>query len=287
MRVELNGLEFHVEIEGAGPPLLLLHGFTGRVRSWGGIAPSLAESAQLIAIDLIGHGQSAAPPDSARYTLEWCARDLASLLDELRLTRVDVLGYSMGGRAALHFAVTAPDRVNRLILESASPGIEDAAERAHRRASDAALAQRILDSGIVAFVAEWEQQPLLALQPHVPEAVRARHHLERLRNDPTGLANSLRGMGTGQQEALWAQLAGLAVPVHLIVGECDERYVAVAQRMAALLPRAVLAVVHEAGHTVHVDQPGQFASVVRQALTNPGQPAKDRVTPADFPLSRN
>jgi 2-succinyl-6-hydroxy-2,4-cyclohexadiene-1-carboxylate synthase len=277
MRLELNGLEFHVEIEGAGPPLLLLHGFTGSVRSWDGIAPSLTASAQLIAIDLIGHGQSATPPDPARYTLEWCARDLASLLDTLHLTRVDVLGYSMGGRAALHFAVTAPERVNRLILESASPGIEDGAERAHRRASDAALAQRILNSGIVAFVAEWEQQPLLTLQPDVPQAVRARHHLQRLHNDPTGLANSLRGMGTGQQQALWARLAKLAVPVQLIVGERDARYEAVAQRMAALLPRGMIAVVQEAGHTVHVDQPRQFTRVVQQALTGrlktPAQPA--------------
>jgi len=191
-----------------------------------------------------------------------------------------VLGYSMGGRAALHFAVTAPARVNRLILESASPGIEDHSERARRRASDDALAQRILDNGIEAFVAEWENVPLLALQPHVPEAVRQRQHALRLLNNPTGLANSLRGMGAGRQEPLWTSLAQLDSPVHLIVGSSDQRYVGVAKRMAGLLPRANLTVVENAGHTVHVDQPDSFVGCVRAALTN-------RVTPADFPMSTN
>jgi 2-succinyl-6-hydroxy-2,4-cyclohexadiene-1-carboxylate synthase len=284
MRIELNGLEFNVEIDGAGPPLLLLHGFTGSARAWDDLRAQLAPSRRLIALDLIGHGQSAAPPDPARYTLDWCARDLLALLDSLDLERVDVLGYSMGGRVALHFALSAPDRVKTLILESASPGIEDPVERSNRSKSDDALAQRMLDRGIAAFVDEWEQLPLLALQPHVPEDVRKRQHLLRLGNDPAGLANSLRGMGAGQQQPLWSQLGELQLPVQLIVGERDTRYVATAQRMAAMLPHAELAVVPSAGHTVHLDQPDAFVQVVTQALDHP---AKDRVTPADFPLSRN
>jgi 2-succinyl-6-hydroxy-2,4-cyclohexadiene-1-carboxylate synthase len=170
--------------------------------------------------------------------------------------------------------------VNTLILESASPGIEDHAERALRRASDDALAQRILDMGVESFVAEWENVPLLALQPHVPPPVRQRQHELRLHNSPTGLANSLRGMGAGQQRPLWNRLAQLDLPVHLIVGSSDQRYVAVATRMSALLPQARLTVVQGAGHTVHVDQPDTVVRLVRDALTN-------RVTPADFPMSTN
>lgn len=280
MRAALNGLDFHVEIEGRGPPLLLLHGFTGSARAWDAIRSHLADEAQLIAVDLIGHGQSAAPVQPERYSLEWCSRDLIALLDGLQLKRVNVLGYSMGGRAALHLAVSEPSRVDTLILESASPGIEDDAERARRRASDDALAQRILDNGVEAFVAEWEHIPLLALQPHVPEAVRQRQHALRLQNNPTGLANSLRGMGAGQQQPVWAKLPDLDVPVQLIVGSSDERYVGLAKRMAGLLRDGRLRVVEDAGHTVHLDQPERFVSCVREALTN-------HVTPADFPMSTN
>jgi 2-succinyl-6-hydroxy-2,4-cyclohexadiene-1-carboxylate synthase len=280
MRVELNGLEFHVEIEGQGPPLLLLHGFTGSVRAWDDIRPRLARMAQVIAIDLIGHGQSARPPAASRYTLDWCARDLRQLLDRLQLAQVDVLGYSMGGRVALHFALSAPTLIRHLILESASPGIEDAAERSRRVQSDAALAERILANGIEPFVAEWEQQALLALQPHVSEAVRERQHALRLSNDPTGLANSLLGMGAGQQIPVWSRLGELETPVLLIVGQADARYVAVAERMRRDLPRAEVVVVPEAGHTAHLDQSDEFVRLLEQTLTN-------RVTPADCTLSTN
>jgi 2-succinyl-6-hydroxy-2,4-cyclohexadiene-1-carboxylate synthase len=280
MRVELNELEFHVEIEGQGPPLLLLHGFTGSTRAWDDIRPALSGFAQVIAIDLIGHGQSAGPPSSSRYTLEWCARDLLQLLDELHFSQVDLLGYSMGGRVALHFATSAPRRVRTLILESASPGIEDPDERIRRVHSDSALAERIHAHGIEAFVAEWEQQPLLMLQPHVSEAVREQQHALRLLNTPTGLANSLLGMGAGQQEPLWSRLGELNLPVQLIVGQADARYVAIAERMHHSLPRAELAVLPEAGHTAHLDQPAAFLRILQQTLTN-------RVTPADFTLSTN
>jgi 2-succinyl-6-hydroxy-2,4-cyclohexadiene-1-carboxylate synthase len=173
----------------------------------------------------------------------------------------------MGGRAALHFAVTAPHRLDRLIPESASPGIDDPNERARRIAADDALAQRILDRGIAEFVEEWEQVPLLAPQPHVSDEVRRRQHSLRLANNPLGLANSLRGMGAGQQQPLWSRLGDLQLPVQLIVGERDTRYVATARRMAEMLPRAELAVVPDAGHTVHIDQPEEFVGVVTQALT--------------------
>jgi 2-succinyl-6-hydroxy-2,4-cyclohexadiene-1-carboxylate synthase len=266
--LKLNGLDFHIEVEGEGPPLLLLHGFTGSVRAWDDIRPQLARDARVIAIDLIGHGHSASPPDCARYTLEWCARDLAALLDGLQLDGVDLLGYSMGGRAALHFAVHMPERINHLFLESASPGIEDANERARRAQSDDALAERILARGLDEFVAEWEQQPLLALASHVSAKVRDRQHALRLQNTPVGLANSLRGMGTGHQTPLWSNLADLHVPVHLIVGAYDRRYVATAERMLELLPSSDLIVLADAGHTAHLDQPVAFVHKVKK-LTQP------------------
>jgi len=264
----LNGLDFHVEVEGSGRPLLLLHGFTGSVRSWDEVRPDLAQSARVIAVDLIGHGLTASPDDYRRYTLEWSARDLVALLDALEVETVDVAGYSMGGRVALHFATSYPERVGGLILESASPGIEDETERQRRILSDEALAQRILARGIEAFVDEWERQPLLEPAPHVSAERRAIQRAQRLDNRPMGLANSLRGMGAGQQSPLWSSLPDLRLPVALIVGERDARYRDIALRMRERLPEATLWTVPDAGHTVHLDQPRRFLDLVAAALDN-------------------
>ena len=267
--MQLNGLNFHVEIAGQGPPLLLLHGFTGSVRTWDHLLTDFTNSWRVIAVDLIGHGLSASPPDARRYTLDWATRDLTRLLDELELDAVTVLGYSMGGRVALRLALTIPERLGALILESASPGIADSVERHRRVAADNALAERIESDGIAAFVAEWERQPLLKLAPHVTEDVRQRQHDLRVKNSPVGLANSLRGMGAGQQVPLWDQLGVLRdVPVQLIAGGLDARYTAIGERMHALLPSSELHVVSQAGHTAHLDQPTAFARLVNK-LTQP------------------
>jgi 2-succinyl-6-hydroxy-2,4-cyclohexadiene-1-carboxylate synthase len=262
----LNGLEFNVEVDGVGRPLLLLHGFTGSCRNWDEIRPSLRRLARVITIDLIGHGRSAAPSDPARYTLDCASRDLVALLDNLQLSKASVVGYSMGGRVALRLAVDAPDRVETLILESASPGIADTSERANRLESDTQLAERILAQGVAAFVQTWETQPLLQPAQHVSLERRRRQHALRLANSPRGLANSLLGMGAGRQTPLWDRLPALAMPLHLIVGRNDARYVEIARRMASLLPHAFLHEVEEAGHTVHLDAPEEFARIVTSAL---------------------
>jgi 2-succinyl-6-hydroxy-2,4-cyclohexadiene-1-carboxylate synthase len=266
--VLLNGLDFHVEIDGAGPPLLLLHGFTGGARAWDDLRPRLTDLASVISIDVIGHARSAAPADAARYSMPHAARDLVALLDALRLPTASVLGYSMGGRLALYFAVHHPGRVASLILESASPGLADAQERADRVFSDEALADSIERQGLASFVERWERQPLLEPAPHVSQAVRAEQHAIRLQHTGVGLANSLRGMGTGQQPSLWADLSRLDVPTLLVTGDRDVRYCEIASRMQAALPRSERQVIHAAGHTAHVDQPVEFARVVRAYLAN-------------------
>ena len=266
----LGDLALNVELAGTGPPLLLLHGFTGSIHSWDDVRPALSTFATTVCVDLIGHGASDAPPDPARYSLELAVRDLLRLLDTLGLERVNLLGYSMGGRLALLFALEAPERVSSLMLESASPGIDDPNERARRRASDEALAQRIESDGVPAFVAAWEAQPLLQLAEHVAPAVRQRQHAQRLRTSARGLANSLRGMGAGQQQPLWSRLGELELPVWLIVGQQDARYCAIARRLQAAVPHASLAICPAAGHTVHLDQPHLFANLVRRALATAG-----------------
>lgn len=269
-RRPVNGIALNVEVAGAGRPLLLLHGFTGSTATWAPLGPAWARQSRTIAVDLIGHGRSDAPADPARYRMEHCVADLLAVLDTLGIERADVLGYSMGGRVALHLAAAAPARVSALVLESASPGLADPAERQARRAADAALAATIERDGVAAFVDRWARLPLFASQATLPADVRARLRAQRLQNSPVGLANSLLGMGAGRPAPLWDRLAALTCPTLLIAGALDQKYCDLARAMAAALPAARLAIVPEAGHAVHLERPAAFAEIVPAFLAAPG-----------------
>lgn len=263
----LHGLDpLHYIQRGHGAPLLLLHGFTGSSAEWAELIPALVPLRTVIAVDLIGHGRSPAPADLARYRMARCVADLLALLDALGHARVEVLGYSMGGRVALQLAVAAPARVRGLILESASPGIADAAERAARATADEALAARIEQEGLAWFVDHWASIPLFTSQAALPAEARAALRARRLRATATGYANSLRGMGAGRQTSLWPALPHLALPTLIISGEHDAKYVAIGARMAAAMPAARHVVVPGAGHTVHLEQPRAFRELVVRYL---------------------
>ncbi len=233
-----DGLHLHVVSSGNGPHVLLLHGFTGSAESWGSLRDALSDRLTVHAIDLPGHGASSTPRDPARYALDRLATDLTRVLDALGILRTAVLGYSLGGRAALRFALDHPDCVEALVLESASPGIADPVERGQRAATDIALAGLIEREGIEAFVDRWEQLPLWTSQAALPESTRRALRTRRLANRPDGLANSLRGAGAGMDAPVIDRLASIGAPTLLIAGALDAKYVALGRRMAEAIPQA-------------------------------------------------
>jgi len=264
--IEVNGVNLWLEQAGEGKPLLLLHGFTGSHSTWEPFVSNLSVKYRLLMPDLVGHGQSDAPADPERYSIERCVDDLLAMLDRLDIGGFDLLGYSMGGRVALHLALAAPERVRRLVLESASPGIDDPAERAARVASDETLAQRIEQEGLEAFIDYWERIPLFASQERLPEATRQRLRAQRLSNPPTGLANSLRGMGAGAMTPVWSRLGELTMPALLMAGELDEKYVGLTRVMAEAIPAASVHIVLNAGHATHLEAPAPFIEAVTAFL---------------------
>jgi 2-succinyl-6-hydroxy-2,4-cyclohexadiene-1-carboxylate synthase len=258
-----NDIFYHVDIHGSGIPLVLLHGFTGSSLNWQPIIPTLAQHFAVIAIDLPGHGQSfipAAPEECEMYTV---AEDLERVLAELNIEKCLLAGYSLGARLALYFAQSYPMLVGGLILESGSPGLADAAERAQRQQADNELADFIERDGIEAFVAHWENLPMWASQQHLPDDTRAWLRQLRLQNHPTGLANILRGMGTGVQPSLWDKLPEIEMPTLLIAGALDTKFVAIAQQMHAALPNAQLKIIPKAGHTVHLEQAALYTTAIQ------------------------
>jgi 2-succinyl-6-hydroxy-2,4-cyclohexadiene-1-carboxylate synthase len=256
----------HVEVRGAGPPLVVLHGFTQTGRLFGRFGEHLAESHTLVAIDLPGHAGS----DAVRTDLP----DTAALVAESVRTTVgdepcDLFAYSLGARVALHVLCGTPLRVSRAVLVGATGGIEDAAARERRRLADDKLASDLAESGDVdAFLHQWLAGPLFDRLA----ATNAADLSERRRNTAAGLASCLHLCGAGTQEPLWGRLATLPCPVLAMAGADDTRFASHALRIARLAPRAVASLVPGGGHAVHLSQPDQAGLIVDHwlAAVEPG-----------------
>ena len=233
--------------------LVLLHGFTQTGRSWDGVVEALgSQRYTALAPDLRGHGDAGC---ARPITFDALTQDVLAVGGD----RFALAGYSMGGRIALHVALAAPARVTRLVLVATTAGIADDAERAARLAADTALADRIEHQSIDEVAAAWGAQPLFAGQ--TPE-VRARAHADRLRNDPRGLAASLRGIGTGAMVPLWDRLTELTMPVDIVVGAEDLKFTALGERLASAIPYAALTVIPGAGHALPLEAPDRVAGVL-------------------------
>jgi 2-succinyl-6-hydroxy-2,4-cyclohexadiene-1-carboxylate synthase len=220
-----------------------------------------------IAIDLPGHGGSSAidAPPEMHFDLLVAALDPA--LRALAPDGFDLWGYSMGGRVALAYALsTRAPGLRRLILESASPGLESAEERTARREADDALAASLEREGLAPFVERWEALPLFATERKLPATVQAEIRAGRLAQDPHRLASALRGLSPGRQTPLWDRLAALQVPTLLVTGVLDARYQAIARRMQEGLPRALHLGIPGAGHAPHRERPEATAEAIAPFL---------------------
>jgi 2-succinyl-6-hydroxy-2,4-cyclohexadiene-1-carboxylate synthase len=247
--------------DGSGPPVLLLHGFTQTGACMGPLADDLARDHRVLLVDLPGHGGSAGLTGADLWTAaDAVARAVADVAPQDG--PVTVIGYSLGGRLALHLALRHPDTVQSLVLIGATAGIDDDAARAPRAADDAALADHIVDVGVDAFLHEWLAQPLFADLP-----AWARFDAERRANTAAGLADSLRHAGTGVMEPLWDRLGAIDVPSLVLAGERDAKFAGLARRLAeAIGADASVDLVPDAGHAAHLEAPDDVISRVRALL---------------------
>jgi 2-succinyl-6-hydroxy-2,4-cyclohexadiene-1-carboxylate synthase len=237
------------EVRGAGPRLVFVHGFTQTGRSWSTVADTFVDTHEVVTVDAPGHGDSAALR---------CDLDGGALALGATGQRAAYVGYSMGGRLALHLALVRPELVTRLVLLGATAGIESATDRLARREADEQLAVGLERDGVDAFLERWLNSPLFAGLPHDQTALD-----DRRRNTVAGLASSLRFAGTGTQQPLWNRLDELEMPVLILAGEHDEKFRAIGQRMtAAIGANAQFSGVPNAGHAAHLEQPNAFTRLV-------------------------
>jgi 2-succinyl-6-hydroxy-2,4-cyclohexadiene-1-carboxylate synthase len=233
--------------------LVLLHGFGGTRHMWDGVAADLPPERYLpLALDLPGHGDRA--DEDAEITFDSCVQSVLARSPD----RFVLCGYSLGGRVALHVALAAPERVQRLVLVASSAGIEDDAERAQRRAADRRLADELERMPFEEFIERWNTQQLFAEDP--PD-VGALAREDQRRNRPQPLAAVLRGLGTGEMEPLWDRLGELEMPVTAVAGERDAKFRALGERMVDRMPRAELLVI-PGGHRLPLESPRALTAVL-------------------------
>ncbi len=269
----MSGRTLHFARQGRGPALVLLHGFTGSGQGMAEIAQSLGQDYETLAVDLPGHGQSADLERADTDGFDECLDDLVATLESAGHRQAHWLGYSMGARLALGCAVRHPDSVTSLVLLGGRAGIADPIERATRCREDAALADRIEAVGVEAFVDEWLAQPMFASLRQRGAGFLAEQRRQRLGNSARGLADSLRRLGPGAQPPLFDALPRVAVPVLLVAGALDRKFVALAHDLAGRLPQAEICEIAGAGHAAHLEQPEAFVHAVQDFLRRTTAPA--------------
>lgn len=229
-----------------------VHGFTQTRESWAQILNKLPDNFQYVTIDAPGHGESSL----VEGNLERAAAEITNTAGS-----AVYCGYSMGARMCLLAALAFPKVVEGLVLISGTAGIEDDSERHLRLESDQQLAHHILEIGIDQFIDEWLAQQMFAGLPFDEE-----DRAMRKTNTAAGLATNLRSTGTGSQLPLWGHLAELQMPVLIIAGANDTKFVAIAERLQQYIEFSQLEIVTGAGHATHFEQPLVVAQLIEQWL---------------------
>lgn len=257
-------VKWHCHEKGAsdGIPVLFLHGFMAGGYVWLSTMEKIGDIAKCLAPDLPGHGQTVA--DLNQLDFDSLADAVVQLAGEKFDRPAVLVGYSLGGRIALHTALKYPEQFAALVLESATAGIESEEERQERLAQDSRQADALRQKGMKDFLKSWYQQPLFtSLKPEMIERIITR----KSENNPQLLAEVMMRLSPGRQQSLWSDLPKWRKPSLLIAGELDQKYCGAAVRMSMLLRRSWLGIVSGAGHIVHLENNVDFTAVLKNFLT--------------------
>lgn len=250
------------------PVILFLHGFMGNIDEFDQAIKLLSDEFSYLTLDLPGHGKTQVLGGDECYTMENTAHALINLLDELNINQCFLVGYSMGGRLGLYLTLHFPERFTKVVLESASPGLVTAAERLERMKRDAQIGSKLSRSiettDFAAFLANWYNQPIFGAIKNHPEYERMVQ--SRLQNHPIELDKSLRFMGTGCQPDLWNKLEHNTKYLLLLVGEYDDKFLAINQKMAVKCEKAQLKIISNAAHNIHFENTWEFVQNLRDFL---------------------
>lgn len=261
--ISINGYPYQVEIVGAGQPTwLFFHGFLGSGTEFSAIQTK----GTAIYVTLKGFGANALLVTLNDLRVENQITDIKLLLESLEVEQVNLVGYSMGARLALSYALSYPETIDQLILESGTAGLADAAEREARQTKDEGLAQKLITHGIEPFVDMWEALPLFVTQDNVTETEQRKVRTQRLNQRPENMAMSLRAFGTGSMPNYWPVLSALHIPTTIITGERDEKFTNIGKKLHDDIQDSRHIVIPETGHNVHLEAVEMFTKTLNQLV---------------------
>jgi pimeloyl-ACP methyl ester carboxylesterase len=246
--LDRDGVKIHYEILGAGPAILLTHGYSSTAQMWQGQIAPLSRDHTLILWDMRGHGQSDSPDDPALYSEEATVGDIAALLDVAGARDAVVGGLSLGGYMSLAFNRKYPERVRALLIIDTGPGFKNDAAREDWNKYAIKSAERFERDGTESLKAQSRERAL------------ATHRSAK------GLALAGRGMLTQRDAGVIASLPHIKAPSLVIVGADDKGFLNAADYMAAKIPGARKVVIAGAGHAANIDQPDMFNVAVMEFL---------------------
>ncbi|WP_375512575.1 2-succinyl-6-hydroxy-2,4-cyclohexadiene-1-carboxylate synthase [uncultured Nostoc sp.] len=249
------------------PPILFLHGFMGNIDEFNEAIKLLSDEFYYLIVDLPGHGKTQVLGGDDYYTMANTAHALINLLDELKIPKCFLVGYSMGGRLALYLTLHFPERFHKVVLESASPGLLTEAERLERIKIDTQIGRKLTrtieKSDFYVFLSNWYNQPIFGYIKNHPKYECMIE--SRLQNNPHELDKSLRFMGTGYQPSLWEKLQVNKIPLLLLVGEYDKKFISINTEMAKF-EFAELKIISNAGHNIHFENTLAFVENIKYFL---------------------
>lgn len=246
--------------------LFLIHGFTGSSNDWLNVVHDIDKHFNIYMVDLPGHGRSDSPDDIFLYTAESISEQLKEIIRSVNSVDNIICGYSMGGRAALSFAVKNNAMLKGLVLESSSAGIAEAELREERIEKDEALASFIEEKSIDTFVDYWMSLDMFNTQRRFSEEKRSKIRDAKLCNNKKGLTNSLRGFGAGIMPPLYEEIRFFDTRTLLISGELDTKYTEINSVMVKIIPNAEHIIIKNSGHNTHLEEPQKFISVLNNFL---------------------
>ena len=271
MKLKVDGIQFNIlfnesDLTQKKTAVIFLHGFTGCADDWNFIFDKLPSKFFPVAIDLIGHGNTDSPEDQNHYTCSAIVHQIDSITEQLELNNFVLVGYSMGGRAALSFSLKHPDKVKAAAFESTSAGIQDINLKKDRVEFDLLLAEKIKKEGVESFTDFWFSLQLFAQLKKLPSF----HDIKKQRNknNVIGLSNSLCGFSTGLMPSYWEKLSSIHFPVLLISGEFDLKYTEINKSMNTKFSNAQHQIFQKCGHNAHLEKPELFTKFVVEFLNS-------------------
>ncbi|OHY43445.1 2-succinyl-6-hydroxy-2,4-cyclohexadiene-1-carboxylate synthase [Cylindrospermopsis raciborskii CS-508] len=259
-------LHYCLDLNSDRQVVMFLHGFMGNIYEFDNVIKLLNNNFSYLTVDLPGHGKTEVLGGSDYYGMENTAQAIINLLDELKIEKCFLVGYSMGGRIALYLTINFPERFIKVVLESSSPGLSTDFQRIMRIKSDAGIIRKLTristrnEFGV--FLNNWYSQPIFGQiknHPAYPKMIET-----RLANSPLKIAKSLQFMGTGYQPSLWHKLEYNQIPLLLLVGEYDQKFIDINTVIYNLIPGSKLVIINRSAHNTHLENPLMFVEYIME-----------------------